>query len=262
MLLSDVLNIVYEKPLNEEYKSKIIQKLMNPYFDSQAFKRGFRPNEKYNKDDGYDFYDIKFIYKDLIVTGQISREDFESPKRRDEIINVKYIDRYKTHFDRKKFSPMNRLYTILRDSGCTIDFSKILDSDLETIYSFQRDMLQKPKYKYGLLFWLDYKDRLYAVTYKGKTVMYTKSTISWYKNNQSYTGPVDMHEIVNGVESKNDDALEEFIKNAFIEIPNFDPSKVKENTVTDNAVGFFYAGQQEFELWQRIMKTSQYSFQE
>ena len=27
------------------------------------------------------------------------------------------------------------------------------------------------------------------------------------------------------------------------EIPNFDPSKVKENTVTDNAVGFFYAGQ-------------------
>ena len=27
------------------------------------------------------------------------------------------------------------------------------------------------------------------------------------------------------------------------EIPNFDPSKVKDNTVTDNAVGFFYAGQ-------------------
>lgn len=229
MLLSDVLNMVYTKPLNEEYKSKIIQNLINPYFDSYAVKMGFRPNEKYNNKQGYDFYDIEFAYKNLIRNNNITREDFEDPDRRDEIINVKYIDRYKTHLDKKRNSPINRLHNILRDAGCTIDFSKIKDDDLEKIYSFNSSQLQKPKYKYGLLFWVDYYDRLYAVTYKGKTVMYSKSKFSWYKNNHSYTGPVDYNEIINGVQSGNNDALEEFIKNAFIEIPNFDPIFIESN---------------------------------
>lgn len=224
MLLSDVLNIVYTKSLNEEYKSKILQNLLNPYLDSYACKMPFRPNDVYRKHDGYDFYDILFLYKKLIQDGTITRQDFENPERRDELVNVKYIDRFKTHLDKKRGAPMSRLYKNLRDYGCTIDFSKITDNDLEKIYSYNKDVLQKPKYKYGLLFWIDYYDRLFAVTYKGKTIMYTKSQISLYKNNPSYTGPVDIDEIIDGINNNNQDPLEEFIKNAFIEVPNFDPS--------------------------------------
>ena len=61
--------------------------------------------------------------------------------------------------------------------------------------------------------------------------------------------------MINGLNTENDSIKVIFVgggakyfknilaQNFHEEIPNFDPSKVKENTVTDNAVGFFYAGQ-------------------
>ena len=45
--------------------------------------------------------------------------------------------------------------------------------------------------------------------------------------------------MINGLNTENDSIKVIFVGGG----ANFDPSKVKDNTVTDNAVGFFYAGQ-------------------
>lgn len=223
MLLSELLQYASTyNPLNESYNSSILKELLDGLTQSAYLLAPAKPKNSFSND-GYDFFDILWKYRDLIKTRKITQEQFDDPEVRESMFDFEYVQTAKEHQIRKNNQLVNRLNKLLQKIGCNIDLSKVQDSDIDTIYSFQRDEIKKPKYKTGLIFWRDYADRLQAVTYNGQTVFYTNWKSSWYKNNKDYTGPTDMDLIIDQADNGKEDELEKFIKNAFIEIPSCDP---------------------------------------